>query len=194
MTEAEKLYTQTFVRSLKAQGFIFALRQVVDLGTQLGSEVLRVQTQTIVQLLLEQYAIFKDTETFIGAGLHNKMADEMSEMTLKQAQIAVDAASLIFGHSVLDGAALDYCKVCALIAPDDWAESVDKKTVELRELRSHSYSDLLRDRLDKFLEDLDQKPLAKKIDLLFQRCKPPVGWKPLRDYEYDPNVFWVSIE
>jgi hypothetical protein len=91
MTAAEKLYTQTFVRSLKAQGFIFALRQVVDLGTQLGSEVLRVQTQTIVHLLLEHYAIFKDTQTFVGAGLHNKMADEISEMTIKQAQIAVDA-------------------------------------------------------------------------------------------------------
>jgi hypothetical protein len=99
----------------------------------------------------------------------------------------VDAASLVLGHSVLDGAALDYCKVCALTAPDDWAESVDKKTVEFRELRSYSYSDLLRDRLAKFFEDLDQKPLAKKIDLLFQRCKPPVGWRPLRDYEYDPE-------
>ncbi len=185
MTEAEKLFTETFFRALKAQGFIFALRQVADIGARLGGASLRAETRETVQHILGRYALFKDTEGFIAAGLHEKMADEMTQATLKQAQVAVEAAALIFAHSVLDAAALGYCKVAALIAPEEWAELVERRAVELREVRLSSYPELLRDRLGKFFEDLDQKPLISKIDLLFQRCKPPGGWKPLEGYDYD---------
>ena len=56
-------------------------------------------------------------------------------MTVGLAQIGVDAASIVFAHSVLDAAALDYCRVTALVAPGDWESVIDQRQVKLSDLR-----------------------------------------------------------
>lgn len=60
-----------------------------------------------------------DKELFFKANPPDKIVQDMTEQTIKETEIAMNAASIVFAHSVLDGAALDYCRVTALVAPRD---------------------------------------------------------------------------
>jgi hypothetical protein len=86
---------------------------------------------------------------------------------------ALDAATLIFAHSVLDSAALDWCRVCALAAPDDFLPLIDQKKVTLAGVRAAaSFAELRAAALEGYLESLDRAPLVNKLDLLLSLCRP----------------------
>ena len=65
-----------------------------------------------------------------------------AELQLNDAQAAVDAAALIFMHSVLDDAAMKCCRLIALAKPHEWERWVDDKQAPLKEVREHGYDSL----------------------------------------------------
>jgi hypothetical protein len=97
----------------------------------------------------------------------------------------VDAATLIFYHSILDGVALDCLRVTALQAPRDWEEDLAGAQVGLLEVRDQAYDSLLQSRIDKRFEALERESLLKKVGRLFARCKPEPNWSPMHGYAYD---------
>jgi hypothetical protein len=128
---------------------------------------------------------FLTIRAFVEGGGPDKMKESIADLMLSQAKISVDAAALVFAHSMLDAAALDYCRVTALLSPQDWEPHVEKKRFELQEIRTKTADQLLEETLEKFLEELDRDSLLRKIDLLFQQCKPEAKWSPIQNYEYD---------
>ena len=97
----------------------------------------------------------------------------------------VDAATLIFYHSILDGVVFDCLRVTALQAPGDWEEDFANAQVGLLEARDQAYDKLLRSKIDKRLETLERESLLTKVGKLFARCKPEPNWSPMHGYVYD---------
>lgn len=130
--------------------------------------------------------LFIDKEGAIreGGGVEG-MGKAMAENQLRSFQSAVEAASLIFAHSILDSAALDYLRVTTLHNPSDWAEFVNQKQVPLSSIQGRSYDDLLKEKVAQYLETFDRQSLLAKIDKLFQICKPEQGFAPMDDYAFD---------
>ena len=114
-----------------------------------------------------------------------KFAAEITRRTIADAQASIDAASIVFTHSVVDATALDYCRVTALVAPRDWESSVDQRQVKLTDFRGKDYDQVLRQKLDEFFEQLERESLLKKTDLLFAKCQPPKDWAPIGHYQFD---------
>jgi hypothetical protein len=56
----------------------------------------------------------------------------------------IDAATLIFYHSILDGVAFDCLRVTALQASSDWEKELSGMQVGLLEARDQTYEQLLR--------------------------------------------------
>jgi hypothetical protein len=100
---------------------------------------------------------------------------------------ALDAATLIFADSVLDSAALDWCRVCALAAPDDFLPLIDQKKVTLADVQAAtSFAELRATALQGYLDSLDRAPFLKKLDLLFSLCRPSPTFVGLdTNYRYD---------
>jgi hypothetical protein len=131
---AEILASDLFIRNLSAWSATQSFRWLGQLGlphaTHQAAERLeqgfqsataRVTDATEAQVL--ENMIKAATRLFTG-DWHPRADPEF----LRQALIdhsattfesALDAATLIFAHSVLDSAALDWCRVCALAAADD---------------------------------------------------------------------------
>lgn len=97
----------------------------------------------------------------------------------------VNAATLIFYHSILDGVAFDCLRVTALQAPRDWEEDFASVQVGLLEARDQAYDKLLQARIDKRLETLERESLLKKVGKLCARCRPTHNWSPMDGYAYD---------
>lgn len=188
MTEAEKLFNQVFKRWTERQSFILSFRVTSDQGIEAARQKVRAEKVRFVNDLIqggEYDKLFLDKARFIQAMPPEKLVEKMTEATVRHAQVAVDAASIIFAHSFLDGAAFDYCRVTALVAPRDWESVLDQRQIKLSEARELGYDEALRKKLDEYLEQLERESLLKKADLLFARCLPPEKWSPMRTYTYD---------
>lgn len=188
MTDAEKLFNQIVVRCFDRWSFILSFRVTSNQGMEAAKKKIETEKVTFVNDLLQgpdYEKLFLDKKGFFEAMPPEKLVQTMTDETVRQAQSAVDAASIVFAHSVLDGAALDYCRVTALIAPRDWETVIDQRQIKLSDARESGYEQILKNKLDEFLEQLDRESLLKKADHLLARCKPPEKWSPMRDYVYD---------
>jgi len=56
----------------------------------------------------------------------------------------VDAASLVFAHTVLDDALSSFVEITSDVAPGYWQHRVEKKSVELGMLKDRSWDDVLK--------------------------------------------------
>ena len=97
----------------------------------------------------------------------------------------VNAATLIFYHSILDGVVFDCLRVTALRAPSDWEKELSGMQVGLLEARDQTYEQLLRAKIYKRLAELEREALLTKVGKLFARCKPEPKWSPMHGYAYD---------
>src|SRR5262249_16118379 len=122
----------------------------------------------------------------IHTGYFDGVATFMTEQAVTAFQSTLDAASLIFAHSVVDNAALDWCKVCAVVRPEDFIKYVGKKNVTLSEVQeAGSFSEILRNAIDEYLANLEKASLIEKLDRLFELCKPPKNFVGIENYNYD---------
>jgi len=188
MTEAEKLFNQIYKRWLSRVGFILSFRRATHEGIHGALKTIQAQNAQYVDGLVsgpDYDKIIVDKKGFFEALPPEKLSRQMTELTVRQAQIGVDAASIVFAHSVLDAAALDYCRVTALVAPGDWESVIDQRQIRLCDFRGVGYEQMLTRKLDEFFEQLERESLLKKADYLFARCKPPANWSPMHNYAYD---------
>lgn len=188
---ADDLYTKVFFRMTALWSSVLAFRRIAEVGLPKASTRLYYDNFIFAQALFEDPQndkLFLDkqkaVESIGGAeGLGAKMTQNMT----KSFRATADAASIAFVHSLLDGAAIDFCRVTALVAPDDWEPFVRDQKVTLLEAKDHDYVTLLKRRIDANIEYLERQALLKKTDRLFAVCKPEKNFTFKPAYRFDPE-------
>ena len=109
------------------------------------------------------------TSNWLGAEPFTRSHIENSLLAFK---IAVDGASLILAHSVLDGVIDLLCRTSIAVEPAQWSRYVRDKTFRLQDLEKAT-SEQLRDRaLRQFITTLSREAILVKLDRLFKAIKP----------------------
>lgn len=188
--DAEALFSQTLGRFMTNWAYVMSLRQFSDVAIPLAEEALA----TIHDAAVETIAADPDYSKVIVNldGTPSSWSDElkaflrsgMTRTAISNSKVAIDAASLVFAQSMLDDAALSYCHVCAMIAPDDWAGLLDLKKVDYAALRAKSVETIRDELLASVLKQLERESLMKKVDTLHVLCKPTEGFAPIGNYTY----------
>lgn len=199
---AQRLASEIFTRNLSAWCAVHAFRWMARLGlphaTNHAAEQLEQGFQTVSSMAKDakqsnvlENMIKAATKQFTGdwpkladPGFLTKALIEQSATTFES---ALDAATLIFTHSVLDSAAFDWCRVCALAKPEDFMPHIDKKKVTLSEVQeAASFSALRETAIDGYLDSLEKAPLIEKLDLIFSLCQPSHSFMNIdENYHYD---------
>jgi hypothetical protein len=166
------MFDQTFGRTLKAQQFIWSFQSYMALGrpsaaTAIAEEMGKFARDFIVSPNFgteeqQKAALVPLTTQVLGATLD----------TIDNAHVAADAACIVFAHSLIDGAVLDYCRVSAMLNVDDWASEVLTEKITLQQARSTDLDVLLREAVDAYMQRLANKSLLTKIETLQTVCKP----------------------
>ena len=117
--------------------------------------------------------------------LFEDAAKSMTEQSVDTFEASLDAAALIFTHSVLDGAVLDWCRVCSMAEPTDFLPVLADRRIALRDVQQSTFPVLLNTVIRSFLDNLERESLLKKMDLLFKVCRPPSGFEGVPRYRYD---------
>jgi hypothetical protein len=193
MTDAEKLFNETFARWLQATAVVSNFRDTFTAIASSANEHLEVSAAEVFRSMHEdpQWAgILVDTKTGTHASArpvsdYQKLGKIAAQAVFDSSYASLDAAVLVFYHSLLDASAFDYCRVTVLHAPRDWAQDLKNTQVQLLETQSKSYDQLLQAKLDERLGRLERESLLTKVDRLCARCNPPSGWSPMVGYGFD---------
>ena len=147
MSEAEKLFNEIHARCLDRWRFILSFRTTSKSGMEAAKKEIKAQKITFVTDLLtgnDYDKILIDKEAFFKANPPEQLVQAMTDQTIKETEVAMNAASVVFAHSVLDGAAFDYLPSSALVAPEDWASVVEQRRLTLAEMRGADYPQVLK--------------------------------------------------
>lgn len=128
--------------------------------------------------LNEQYAMVRNDQL--------EIASRMADRSVALAESATDAASLVFAHSLVDGAAFDYCSLIAMAAPDQYADAISKKKVELKDVKALAFSELYARELREYLADMQKnKSLLQTAQIMEAYCKPGREFHAMKDFKPD---------
>jgi hypothetical protein len=188
LSSPERLFNDVMARCYDRFRFVLSFRITAKANMETAKEKIEADKITYVAKMLtdpEFEKIFIDKEKFFEANPPDKIVEEMTTQTIAEMELMMNASSLVFVHSVLDAAALDFCRVTAMAAPKEWESVVEKKGVSLAEAKAANYDHLLEQKLKDYFEQLERESLLTKADLLLARCRPPAKWSPMNNYEYD---------
>jgi hypothetical protein len=182
--DAERLAREIFIRTTVGNISVFSFRGLGLLGLpHAKNEEARTWERIFNRVFAraEETAGLLGQKNVLGIEFVENEAKQMTEKSVAAFESALDAASLIFSHSLLDGAAFDWCRVCALARPDDFMRYIGKRkvTLTLIEAQTAPFSELRNKEIFRYLK---AKSLPKKLDILFALCRPPPS---LQNYNYD---------
>jgi hypothetical protein len=189
MPDAERVISQTFMTAMTNFAMIRSFRRIAHLGFARATPVVHKESFALAATVYEgtEYdRFFLDKPGALRAmGDQQVFGATVAENQLDRFQAGIDAASLIFAHSVLDAAALEYCRATAITSPSSWEPFVEKKQLALASIKGRDYESILQDEIRVSLETLERQSLMTKIDRLFQVCRPGSDFGGIKNYQLD---------
>jgi hypothetical protein len=187
MTEAEKLFTETFFRSWRLWAVVHAFWHNLRGGLGVAAVRLAESAGALYDSLTsdpEYMKLLQDPEGFAGSIPRDRFAEVRAGFVHGQTVASLDAAALVFAHSVLEGLTFDYLRVTALHAPKDWEVDLKETKVPLHEVSKLPYDEILDAKLNERICKLERESLLVKVDRLLARCQPPPTWSPMIGYGF----------
>jgi len=176
MDEATRLFNKVFFALTGTWADTFSFRRIVLGGLpEAQRRLLEQNAHWFGQFVNDPAndAVFRDKAKYLETvGGVAAVADSLTKQQIQAYGGSVDAASIVFMHSALDGALHDLCRATALIAPQEWQPFVDGQEERLGVLRERGYEAVAWERVSAFVDALSHESLVKKTDRLFQVCRP----------------------
>jgi hypothetical protein len=193
MTDAERLFNETFKRWLLVGSIVTNFRTTFTEVAHSARRQLELKNIELMRMLFEDplfEGILVDTEPQTkarkaAANDYEKLGVTAAKGVFESSYASLDAAVVVFYHSLLDALVFDCCRVSALRAPQDWEQDLKDARVALFEMKNHSFEEIRQTKLNEHLQRLEKDSLLTKIDRVLARCTPPHGWSPMEDYKYD---------
>jgi hypothetical protein len=174
-----QLYTRVFNQVGSGRGEIEALREVAEEGIRLaGPRIAEKRREAIKETkFLIEAPLRPRSGRMPFSGVVRDPAESSAERTVGAARAAVDAASLVFMHSIVDSAAATLLQAISLAAPNDWLRFMDDKKLTVSEVRQEKFKTLYASLLFKELGRIERNTsLPWKAERLLQLCSPEKGW------------------
>lgn len=186
--DAEKRIAKAFSQAVFRFGSITSFRDVAQLGLPHAlAQKEDHYAQFIRNLAIdpEHSKIFTDLDKLNKEGEPDKFAELMTHNVRLGFQSAVDSASLVFAHSIIDSIAFDCCYVSARLRPEDWMPQIGRRTIELFAVAKHTLDEIMHEKLEKYLKQLERESLLKKIDFIHEKCPRSNASGRVENYSYD---------
>ena len=115
----------------------------------------------------------------------NTLAQEVVLLNLTTATDAVNAASFIFVHSMLDDAATQCCRVASLMDPESFRQDLEKKQIELDKFDGTNFEAMFDEMLKKFVLSIGKREgLVDRIERVRRSGRPASGMMNIIEAPY----------
>lgn len=166
--------------SITRWAIIQSFRRVAKIGASEAIPTIKQQNEEAFRQLLES-----DFQKILKGGAPSLVElEKFNERNMTDFQTAVDSASIVLGHSILDSNAYEFCFLIADISPLDWEEVVKGRKPPLSDIKGKSYDELLREIVRSHIEkDVERQSITEKVQRIMERCYS--SFPVLGDYKYE---------
>lgn len=188
----DEQFTTAFTRMTRGWAVINSFRQIGFAGIPYATKIVAAEHASVLDDLA---ASGKLGDIIVGvAGSEDLrstatwLREKLTEQSVKNAACSIDAASLVFAHSILDDGLSSFLQITSEVAPSFWERRLDEKKVSLARLRDQSLEKLLASFVAKEVREVRRNAsVIEKCDLLHAVCKPkePPAHK---EYKFDQGV------
>ena len=125
-------------------------------------------------------------ESFGSQGL-DSLVESTTQNSLESLRIKSDAASVVFGHSLLDALLFKLCKLSYSLDPGDWFPLVSERQVKVEQLLAEKPDLIVAKVAQVYVDSLERKPLNDRATLLHSMCRPTNTKEILPNYTYSES-------
>lgn len=118
-------------------------------------------------------------------GFKDKILADTTQAVAAAAKSAIDKTSIVLAHSIVDDVVSECCELSALLMPEQWIPSLEKRSVSLAEVRSKSSDQISQEMLSEYIEQLGHQSLLKRVDILNRKYQPA----PAFQFDSQPYSF-----
>lgn len=129
----------------------------------------------------------KDQDSLVEAlGSKDEAAKLYLSSKISLYSFGIDAATIIFAHTIIDSLAWQLCSITALDSPGAWEQYIENKQVVYSDLKKMTVQEILKEKVDGYIQNLEKESLLKKLEVLHSVCRPPKNFQK-GGYSYDPE-------
>jgi hypothetical protein len=133
--------------------------------------------------LPELQEIFETNEFVKSARFSKALGNALAQRSVRVADETIDAATLVFAHTMLDEVLSDCCRIAFLAKPDDWHGFVKKRKLEAGLLNASTGEKIIEDLCWDFVCQRQRESMVRRLQILNQTCAPhlrnqriPTAW------------------
>ncbi|MGA2801336.1 MAG: hypothetical protein ABSE97_03035 [Verrucomicrobiota bacterium] len=157
-----------------------------------GVAVGALQSMTYLGLAHSSMTMAKQAEEFAALTkptdkqkVEYKLSKLMHEIISEPAKAAVDAATIIYAHAILDATIYKLCSISISIDSNAWIPLIEKRQVAFSEIRLNNDISIVQKKLlENYLAQLERESLLFKCDILFKHVKPKHTRGILKGFKY----------
>jgi hypothetical protein len=183
---ANQKFSAVFLRMNTGWSTITSLRRVAFIGMSHAPKVLEEEHRRGLDYLISEGCMKEMVDAADLEGTTILLGSSLTELVLQNASGSLDAASLVFAHTILDDALSSFVEMTAEMAPAFWQKRVERKKIELAQLAANSQEELMdmviRDELWRIKRN---DSLSRKALLLHEICHLT---PKARNAEYQWNI------
>lgn len=126
--------------------------------------------------------IFVDKEYFRTNA--SKFAIGIADRTIANAKASVEAATIIFIHTMLDTMMTDLCRVTMYKYPERWDDELNKMEITFKHVRNNSVDNIRMELIKNAMKQVERSSMLDRMNFLYRRCK--LGNREIMgDYKFD---------
>ena len=188
---AEELFTKTLTRSLLGWRMVGSFRSVAKAASSSAPPILLAENTASLTALIRdgtlQAICTNIDEVMPKLGGFAGMVVKATAQQLVEYEFAVDAASLVFSHSILDGIVHDYCRTAFLADVTAWESQLKDRKTTLAEVKNGGYEGVLRAKAETYVDALGRESLMTKLNAIMAICGSGGASLRTEGYTYDLN-------
>lgn len=173
--QSDALFTDAFMTFNSTWGNVWTFREAARGGIPKQEPQFRNKMAKMVERMKPGGDLanwLQDGKSFFDSGMSSEYVEQLVSLSLMSAQAAVDAASIVFGHSVLDSVMNTCIQVVCVLDPEEFARRVEQTTVTVKMVRESGVENVIHQKIKAELKDLERRSLGVRSDFLHDVCKP----------------------
>lgn len=172
--KAEILFSEMWNSFNTSWSHIFSFQSLASTTIPTGADYQRRELRAFIDDMKPgrpYSSILKDATGFFARGEDVAFVDKGVKNKLDSALAAVDAACLVFGHSVLDDLLNSCLKVIYEVGHNEYEQKVLETKVTIKDLINGDADSLIRQKTENKRRDLERNSMVVKSDFIHSVCK-----------------------
>jgi hypothetical protein len=176
-----------FVNINNLQTFYTTTKDLLDAGKDyLEQKLVKTGKEELTKPEWQRFSSLKTLSQYEGLGLTDSVFRATAKRAARISKQVAESAVLVFAHTILDGTLSECCSISFETAPSDWYSFVEKRKVELGDLKNVKGDSIFHRKAQEFVNQINRESMIQRLEFLHKVCVPKLNGE-------QPITHWIKL-